>query len=256
MGERPSQLASGTAQLLLPQTRWCRERISFRGKRYWRFSVTLPFPGANEADLAAKVGASVARGLRQAGQPPPWPDTRESLLELLAVLQEWQERAEATTLYAEHLARLRNRPAGTPGRSFGPDDHIVLVDGASTNTGRGYIRGVQRDARGLLNGAVPVTARLSPRRARQARRRGLRTVLTAYCPELLDQFGQAMQDRADWINEHRKEFDQWFGELRTDEQVASTLASMRATERGLRAAVRDLRAFIAANFPLTGTPRP
>jgi hypothetical protein len=65
-----------------------------------------------------------------------------------------------------------------------------------------------------------------------------------------------MQDRVDWINEHRKEFDQWFGELRTDEQVASTLADMRATERALRVAVWELREFIVANFPLTGTPRP
>jgi hypothetical protein len=218
--------------------------------------VTLPFPGANEADLATKVGASVARGLRQAAQPPTWPDTRESLLELLAVLQEWQERAELTTLYAEHLVRSRNGLAGAPERSFRPDDRIVIVDGAGTNTGRSYIRGVQRDASGLLNGAVPFTARLSSRRTRQARRRGLRTVLTAYCPDLLGQFEHAMQDRVDWINEHRKEFDQWFGELRTDEQVASTLASMRATERGLRDAVWELREFIVANFPITGTPRP
>lgn len=103
---------------------------------------------------------------------------------------------------------------------------------------------------------MPFTARLSPRRTRQARQRGLRAVLTAYCPGLLGQFEQAMQDRVDWINEHRKEFDQWFGELCTDEQVASTLASMRATERGLGAAVRELREFIVANFPLTGRPRP
>jgi hypothetical protein len=218
--------------------------------------VSLPFPGASEANLAAKVGASVARGLRQAAQPPPWLDTRESLLELLAVLQEWQERAELTTLYAEYLVGLRNRPAGTPGPSFGPDDYIGLVDGSGTNTGGRYIRGVQRDASGLLNGAVPFTARLSARRTRRARRRGLRTVLTAYCPDLLGQFERAMQDRVDWINEHRREFDQWFGELRTDEQVASSLASMRATERGLCAAVRELRDFIVANFPLTGTPRP
>jgi hypothetical protein len=218
--------------------------------------VTLPFPGANEADLAAKVGASVARGLRRAGQPPPWPDTRESLLELLAVLQEWQERAEMTTLYAEYLVGLRDRPAPAPGRSFGPDDDIVLVDGSGTNTGLSYIRGVQRDARGLLNGAVPFAARLSRRRTRQARRRGLRTVLMAYCPDLLGQFEQAMQDRVDWVNGHREEFDQWFGELRSDEQVASTLDSMRATERGLRAAAGELREFIVANFPLTGTPRP
>jgi hypothetical protein len=218
--------------------------------------VTLPFPGANEANLAAKVGASVARGLRQAAQPPPWPDARESLLELLAVLEEWGERAEKTTLYAEYLVRLRNRSAPAAGRSFGSDVDILLVDGSGTNTGVNYIRGVKRDARGLLNGAVPVIARLSPRRTRQARRRGLRTVLLAYCPDLLGQFEQAMQVRADWVNEHREEFDQWFGELRSDEQVASTLDSMRATERGLRAAARELREFIVANFPLTGTPRP
>ncbi|MGA2827077.1 MAG: hypothetical protein ABSF03_13275 [Streptosporangiaceae bacterium] len=47
----------------------------------------VPVPGATEAELAAKVANSVVKGLRS-----PWPDTREALPELHAILHEWVER--------------------------------------------------------------------------------------------------------------------------------------------------------------------
>lgn len=74
----------------------------------------VPVPGANEVDLVAKVGTSVVHGLRQASQPPPWPNTRDALLELLAILDEWNLRAEETTRYAHHLARIRRSPPASP----------------------------------------------------------------------------------------------------------------------------------------------
>jgi len=54
--------------------------------------ILVPVPGATEAELAAKVANSVVKGLRAASQPSPWPDTREALPELHAILHEWVER--------------------------------------------------------------------------------------------------------------------------------------------------------------------
>jgi hypothetical protein len=214
----------------------------------------VPFPGANEASVVAKVGSGVVSGLRQAGQLPPWPDTRESLLELLAVLEEWADRAEVTTNYAAELSRSRT-DTETDRRgissTYSPGSNV-----GGTNIGRAYINSVQRDARSILYGHVPLLARLNPPQKRKAMRRGLRTILAAYCPDLLKQFEKAMSDRVDWVDQHRREFDRWFDGTRTDEEIAIFMVDMNATRLALREAVVQLRDFIVTNFPLTSAPSP
>src|ERR1022692_1960716 len=109
----------------------------------------LPFPGANEANLVAKVGASVVNGLRHASQPTPWPNTREALLELLVILSEWNERARATAFYADDLWRFR--------RNEDPNQHPARPSAEafkSSNAQRYYLHVVMRDSQKVLAGPI------------------------------------------------------------------------------------------------------
>jgi hypothetical protein len=94
--------------------------------------------------------------------------------------------------------------------------------------------------------------RLRGSSSRRAARRGLRTILAAYCPALLEQFESATTSRSDWVSEHRKDFERSFGQSRTDAQVARLMSGMKATHAALAEAERDLGEFIRASFPLPG----
>lgn len=200
----------------------------------------------NEADLIAKVGAAVVRGMRQGSQLPSWPNTRESLLEILSVLDDWCIRADQTAEYARILAHRRLNDVAHP------DEYNKIMShyGPMSNLAVGYITLVQRDTRDLLYGHVPPLSRFSPRRKRRAARRGLRTILLAYCPDLLLQFEKAMNDRVDWVTEHREDFSNCFNGMQNTEEVLQTLRHMRATQASLRDAALQLREFIVEYFPL------
>ena len=205
----------------------------------------LPVPGLTEAELVAKVGSSVVQGLRAASQPSLWPDAREALLELHAILHEWVERSEATTRYAEILASRRRTGAIV-------SDPVNQARGAATNVGPMYVEHAALDTRNVLQGKVPPVQRLRGSSSRRAARRGLRTILAAYCPALLEQFESATASRSNWVSEHRKDFERSFGQSRTDAQVAQLMSSMKATHAALAEAERQLAEFIRASFPLPG----
>ena len=204
----------------------------------------VPLPGATEAELVAKVGNSVIQGLRAASQPSAWPNTREALLELHAILHEWVERSAATPRYAE--AVINERQSAPSGWATSGTTNI-----GSTNLGQAFIRENARDTRDILQGKVPPLQRLRGSNRRRASRRGLRTILAAYCPALLEQFESATTARLNWVIEYRGDFDRWFVD-RTDAQVAELMSSMEATHAALAEAEQQLGEFIRANFPLPG----
>lgn len=204
----------------------------------------LPVPGLTEAELVAKVGNSVLQGLRAASRPSPWPDAREALLELHAILHEWVQRSEETTQYAENLASRRRTGVIV-------SDRDRLARGA-TNVGPMYVEHAALDTRNVFQGKVPPVQRLRSSSSRRAARRGLRTILAAYCPKLLDQFESATTSRSNWVSAHRKDFEYSFGQSRTDAQVAQLMSSMKATHAALAQAEQQLGEFIRANFPLPG----
>jgi len=217
--------------------------------------VPIPLPGADEVNLVAKAGTSVVQGLRKAQQPPPWPDTRDALLELFAVLYEWNSRAEWTTRYAEELARQRRRPKHqliTPGSG-------VTISIAHRTNARVW-RPLEADSRKLLTGTIPPLARLRGSSRRKAARRGLRTILAAYCPDLLEQFEAATTARSDWMRQYGRDFERWFDRSRTNEEVDALLVGLATTQRGLHEATVGLRQFITTNYPLAAaapqTPNP
>jgi hypothetical protein len=209
-----------------------------------------PLPGMNEADLIAKVGAAVVRGMRQGSQLPSWPNTRESLLELLSVLDDWCMRADQTAEYARALAHQRLNNVAHPDEY----EKIMSYFGPISNVSRGYITVVQRDTRDLMYGPIPPLSRFSSRRKRKAARRGLRTILLAYCPDVLLQFEKAMSDRVDWVIEHRDDFNNCFNDMQNTEEVLETLKYMRATQASLLDAALRLREFIVECFPLAPSP--
>jgi hypothetical protein len=59
--------------------------------------MVVPVPGASELKVVAEVGGSIVRGLSTPSQPSPWPNARDDLLKLLAILDDWYSGAEATT---------------------------------------------------------------------------------------------------------------------------------------------------------------
>ncbi len=123
---------------------------------------------------------------------------------------------------------------------------------AVSNIGWGYMERVAADSEAVLNGHIPALLRLRGSRKRRAARRGLRTILSAYCPTLLNQFDQATAARAEWVRAHRKNFDRWFDQSHTDAEVSQLLDGMEATEIALLEATEQLREFLTTNYPLPG----
>ena len=115
-----------------------------------------------------------------------------------------------------------------------------------------YIEHAALDTRNVLRGKVPPVQRLRGSSSRRAARRGLRTILAAYCPALLEQFESATASRSNWVSEYRKDFERSFGQSRTDAQVAQLMSGMKATHAALAEAERQLGEFIRASFPLPG----
>lgn len=196
----------------------------------------------------AKVGTGVLDGLRKASQLPAWPNARETLWELYAILDEWCDAAAATSRYARGLSRLRNDPSAS---------QYLLDPGptqmSASNIGLGYVEAAIFDAKAVMDGRVPALARIRASRRRRALRRGLRTILSVYCPALLDQFEEATAARAEWVQLHRKDFDRWFDDSHTDAEVTALLAQMDATRAALLDVTGQLRDFITTNYPLPGT---
>lgn len=215
--------------------------------------ASLPLPGANEAELMTKVGAGVLHELQKANKLPAWPDTREALLELHAILHEWCETAEETSRYAQRVARVRNEPSASQETIGGSSQQMAYPSQMASNIISGYVEGIVIDSKRILDGP-PVSPLMKLRRARKRRaaRRGLKTILSVYYPELLNQFEQAATSRAEWVKKHRKDFDRWFDQSRTDAEVFQLLAEMEATKIELFKVTERLRGFIAANYPLPG----
>ncbi len=206
----------------------------------------IPLPTPKDAELVAKVGTGVLQGLQKASQPPPWPDTHVALLELYAILREWSGMAEETSRHARRLALARKDQPAADGVSVGQPGQMI------SNTFSGYVEGAALDSKAVLDGRVPALLKLRGSSKRRAARRGLRTILSAYCPTLLDQFEQATAARSEWVRAHRKNFDRWFDDSHTDAEVSQLLDQMEATEAALLETTEQLRTFLTTNYPLPG----
>lgn len=206
----------------------------------------LPIPWLNEADLATKIGANVIKGLKKSAQPRPWPNTQDSLMEVLAILELWDHRAQYTAMYADALFRARQS-----GKISSLDNATsALTYYGEGNIARAYAQEMWHDSHRLLIGRIPLLSRLSASRRRQAERRSLRTVLITYCPDLLERLEEATAARVSWVEENRQEFEHWFDGSRSDEEIKELVRNMETTRTGLEEVKVQVRNFIAANFPM------
>lgn len=207
------------------------------------------FPGAGEAVVVAKTGTAVMQGLRTAKQPITWPNARESLLELYAILDDWCERSEITSRWVRFwLYEAEDKIDEAPYEG----DGYIVPNRRRTNIPRRFASGVQSDIINILQKKPSMLQRWRASDRRQAARRSLRTILKVYCPELLDQFEKAVNARIDWINQNRQSFDNWFTDTTyTSREIDKMLNDMDATNVGLKTTLRALYEFITTNFPLS-----
>jgi hypothetical protein len=198
-------------------------------------------PGVSEAATIAKVSGSVVEGLQRANQPVSWPNVREALLELHAILAEWCTRAQETTDYVQDCLddRRMQRQYEEDPSTIPPDSNLIWG-----------LRIALPDINKTLEAKAPLLKRWRASRRREAARRSLRTILSVYSPELIQQFEQAVRTRVDWLLEYQNSFDRWF-DSHTEEDAAQLMCEMEATRRGLVEAESKLRELITTNFPLS-----
>ncbi|MEU7864569.1 hypothetical protein [Nonomuraea sp. NPDC049141] len=120
----------------------------------------------------------------------------------------------------------------------------------TNNIFAGFVETVVTDIDEALDPKAPLLRRWRASSRRQAGRRSVRTLLRVYCPELLDQFVDAFEQRAEWVLEHREQFDRWFDGSRSDDEIDQLLREMDTTARQLRSARDQMRTFIVAKYPM------
>ncbi|MEV5555813.1 hypothetical protein AB0L44_19330 [Nonomuraea wenchangensis] len=202
----------------------------------WRSEM---LPGVNEASAVVRAGVTVLQAARSADRAIDWPSLHEGLLELHAILDDWCTRTEETSSRAK---RKRARIHSTGVFADGGDGRVYQSSR--------FVDGVVLDVDGALNPKPPLLQRWRASARREAGRRSLRTLLRVYCPELLEQFIDAFEDRAEWVLKHQGDIDQWFDGSRSDDELDELMGEMDDTARHLRQARDQLRAFIVANYPI------
>ncbi|MFC4084930.1 hypothetical protein [Amycolatopsis samaneae] len=152
--------------------------------------------------------------------------------------------ADGTSKYAEILSHTPKELATKERLSF------HLYDKRSNIGDRRYVDRAIRDSNDLLDGHVPFTQKLHRPRKRRALRRGLRTILGVYCPDLLKLFEQATTERVNWVKEYREHFEKWYEVPHEFEEPFEIRGKMDETRTALFDVTEQLREFIITNFPL------
>jgi hypothetical protein len=213
-----------------------------------------------EAGTVVKAGTSIVQGIKTAlaKSEAKWPNTREALMELFAILDEWCESAEETNEAAQQALRDAEHPPilGAP-----------MIPG--------YVENATRDIKGVLNPSVPWLMRWRRSASRAAARRTLRSMMRIYCPDLLRSFEQAVANRSAWVTENRS---RWLSQSGTPsvqkepisleelvaalpiadpqksteklQELRTTASQLESTLRDLQAARDDLRILIQKNYPV------
>lgn len=210
-------------------------------------------PGMSEAAAGLKAGSSVVQALKRSSSPPQWPDMHESLLALHAVLDEWCAAANGTATMIRGERRRRSRPA----RSSTPYVGISNVMNVGISN-VGFVAGgfggtvFADQARADIETFMRPKARLALRwrgaERRAAARRGLRTLLNVYFPDLLADFTDAIDDRADFAKRNAG-IDSRIRSL-SDDELAEFEAEAESTHRALIRVTDRLAEIIVEIFPL------
>ncbi|WP_143063622.1 hypothetical protein [Streptomyces sp. Ag109_O5-10] len=196
----------------------------------------------------AKAGASIADAIRRATVPAPgWPNTREGLMELFTVLDEWCSVAQESNQAVEYAldARLTGSPwfyrGGPP--QMAPDHRMRLH--------RGFIERITGDADRVLRPMVPWLRRWRGSQRRAEARRTLRSMMMIYCPEILHAYETAVAERSRWVLEHRGEFVESLRDPHVSEaELQVMLEQLDQSLRDLLSVREDIARLIRDTYPL------
>jgi hypothetical protein len=201
-----------------------------------------------EVSIIAKASSDVTKGVRAALAQPPigWPNAHEALMELYIILDDWCEAAAKS-----------NEAARTALDARLGDDELPNLGGraadgfAGTNIAHGYVERIARDTKGVLNPRAPWASRWRKSQKRAAARRTLRSMLRIYSPELLETYEAAVNSRATWVAEHRRNFKAALTDSQTPlDDLDAMVNQMDETLGSLLAVRNDLRELINGSFPL------
>lgn len=172
-------------------------------------------------------------------------------MELATVLTEWINAAVVTQRLIEAKIAGEELPMRRSTlRVFGP----MTINFAKSNADGPLLRELREEVKEQLSPKVSLAKNLTLRQRRAAGRRTLRNVMDVYCPELLSDFEEAVERRAEWVESNRAALKVV---LDSDSPSEDLLQSWRresaATRRALTDARAQLVAFIKETFPVQAT---
>jgi hypothetical protein len=198
-------------------------------------------PGMAEAGTGIKAGSAIIQAMSKKTALPQWPNMHESLIALHEILTEWCVAAAGTSGIIFH-EKVRRRDPGVEN----------LRDEMQANVAGQYVAEVRGDIAELMQPKLPFYLRWWKARRRAAARRGLRSLLRVYFPDVLTEFIKATEDRAEFARRNhdleRRIMDYSNEELDSLEQEAD------GTRRALVTVTEGLAQLINENFPLGPVP--
>ncbi|MEV5981835.1 hypothetical protein [Streptomyces sp. NPDC052114] len=174
-------------------------------------------------------------------------------MELHEIIDDWCDAADRTN---DALRR-----AGTDAEVRRRKELLMLGNGAGPEVvvfrvklRQGYVETALREIDEIMRPSTPLTQRWSGAKRRQTARRSLRNLMAVYCEELLEDFEEAVEARAEWIGRYREFVHRASANddgvrradfLRLGEETEATTAALTA--------VRDqLKELIKEKYPMGG----
>ncbi len=114
--------------------------------------------------------------------------------------------------------------------------------------GPSFVGGVVGDIDGLMSPKARLMARWRGSERRVAARRGLRTLLSVYFPDLLVEFEEAIDARADFVSRH-SDLPGVIGRM-TNAELADVQQEARATQSALVSVTDRLADLVVELFPV------
>jgi hypothetical protein len=202
-----------------------------------------------ELGAVARAGVSITQGLKKASAEVEWPNAHEALMELIVIVDDWCEAARRSNVAAqEAVEAVRDGRAGQVWDDDPYSNAVYRTVGPFTI--KDFIEQTAKDLSLVLSPPAPWAQRWRSSKRRSAGRRTLRSMLRIYEPDLLEAFDEAVRDRAEWVREHRRDFEFLFSCSYPIEDLLEVLEKMEETLRALVVVRERLLALVREKYPL------
>ncbi|MEU6105250.1 hypothetical protein [Streptomyces flaveolus] len=209
-------------------------------------------PIGPEVTVLTRAAGSVLRGVSErAVGSPSWPNLHESLLELHEVINAWCEAAERANQALQQIGtnaqtRREMKMGASVGNGAGRPYTVFTL-----KLGRSYVEIAHREINSIMQPAAPLTQRWSADKRRQAARRSLRSLMSVYCAELLEDFDSAVEARTEWVGKYRAFVDHALANAEVSPDRLHSLKAETEETTAALATVRDqLRELIKEQYPM------